>query len=516
MWLRHTVRGAIESAFSGTWADVDPGRVSVNIPRRSVTVRDLRIKAQNNDLAHRGFTVVSLDVTFDKISLGGVGYKNVDGKPAVKADLLTVESPFVALVTRVIPGDASENSSPPPEPSRRGRLSEKLHSLSVDKISVTGAALDYVRWLSDSESTLLVAGGGNLDATDFTLDGWLGNPEASPEAIIPADMRLAVDSLFFGFGGGAQVLRADTLALETLTGALTLKRLALLPQYPKEQFAGRSKGHTDWTRASVEGIACAGVDFARLFREKTLSIREVSLDGAELESYKNRKVFRAPSVKPMLYQTIQNLPLPFRIATLRYRNLDVTYEELSAGGDSPGTVTLTRGEGSVTNLTNIAEGNDRFMTIDFSSTLMHGGALRATMLFPVSGDDDHWEITGKLGPTDLTSVNRALEPLMNVRITSGRIASLDFHLTGTHQRSHMELTMAYNDLKVEFLDKHDHTRERKFLTFLADDILIRPDNPGRGGDPPRRAQGNYTRDPERSMFNYIWHSFIPAILKTVI
>jgi hypothetical protein len=126
-------------------------------------------------------------------------------------------------------------------------------------------------------------------------------------------------------------------------------------------------------------------------------------------------------------------------------------------------------------------------------------------------------MSGRLGATDMAAFNAALVPLMNLRVTSGRIAGLDFAITGTRAESRSNITMAYNDLQIELLDGRDHTRTRKFLTFVADDILIRTDNPGRDGRGPlRRTEGEHTRDPERSMWNYILHSMLPAILKTVV
>ena len=157
------------------------------------------------------------------------------------------------------------------------------------------------------------------------------------------------------------------------------------------------------------------------------------------------------------------------------------------------------------------------MTVDLDATFMRSAALHAKFLFPVSATDDHWELTGRLGAIDMSAFNRALEPLVNVRITSGVLQSLDFHITGTLARSRSNVTMKYNDLQVAFLDRHDHTRTRKFLTFLADDLLIRPDNPGHNNRGRlRTGEGDHAHDPERSMWNYIWRSLLPAILKTVI
>ena len=501
LFLRHAIRGGIEQALEGTDATVEMGRISVSLPRRSVSVRDVRIRAQNNDPARRGSGVVSLDVALGNIALGGIGYDKVEGRPALSADRLAIERPRATLVTRNVGG----TDSLPAAKNPLAALSEKLSSLTINEIAVRDAVLELVQWISDGESTRTALGGGELSVRDFTLDS------------LPADIGFTADSVIYGFGAGAKVLRADSVAFESAAGRLSLGRFALVPQFPKEEFAGRVKNHEDWTAITLEEVSCAGVDFPRLLSEKTLAIDSISLASADIASYKNRQIFQQPRQKQMLYQAVQRLPIPVDVRVLAFENLDIRYDELAEKGTTPGTVLLTGGRGTAANLTNIPEGHERFMTVDLDAMFMASGALKARFLFPVSAADDRWELYGRLGAADMTAFNRALEPLVNARITSGMIKSLDFHITGTLTEANSHLAMVYNDLKVELLDKRDHTRERKFLSFLVDDILVRSDNPGRDGRGRlREADGGHTRDPERSMWNYIWHSLLPAIVKTVV
>jgi hypothetical protein len=349
----------------------------------------------------------------------------------------------------------------------------------------------------------MVAGGVNISARDVTLDS------------LPMEVRGRIDSVVYHLAGGAQHLRADTIALDTARETVTIGSFALVPGFDKEEFAERSIRHEDWTSIKIDSIACRGVDFAALAADKILAIDSIHLAGADIASYKNRKVHREPRPKTMLYEAIRSLPLPTRIAALTFAGLDITYEELAERGETPGAVTIMNGSGRAENLTNIAAGNDPRMTLEVAAAFMNSGALEARFLFPVDPADDHWELSGRLGHTDMAAFNRVLEPLMDAKIISGTLRSVDFRIEGTGTRSQTHLRMAYQDLKVALLDHADHTRVRRFLTVLADDVLIRPDNPAQGGR-MREAETQQTRDPERSMWNYIWRSFLPAILKTVV
>jgi hypothetical protein len=379
-----------------------------------------------------------------------------------------------------------------------------ISGVEVGTIEIRGAGFEHTRWSAGGEHTRLVVGGADLAARDVTLDS------------LPERITGDADSLVWHLAGGAQDIHVDAISIDTGGGSLTAKSLTLEPRFDKHEFAEHSNGHGDWTAISLTGIDCSGIDFARLAAEKALAIDSISLAHATIASYKNRKIHQPPKTKPMLYEAIHNLPIPVDIAALAFEGLDITYEELSEKGSAPGVITLSGGRGRAANLTNIAEGNPRFMTIDLAAVFMNSPRIEARFLWPVGAADDHWELTGRLGPTAMTAFNPVIEPLMNAKITEGEIQQTDFRIEGSRERSNAHLAMAYRGLQVAFLDPEDHTHTRRLLTVIADDMLIRPDNPSRDDHGRlREADAAHSRDPERSMWNYIWHSLQPAILKTV-
>ncbi len=540
--LRFCVSAAVERALGGIGATVETGRVKVDLLGRSVSLRGVRIRAQGDngssnggsggfsggnggsgDLSRGISPLVALDVSLESVSVQGVRLGKGEGKLALSAEKFVIAAPRATLVTRRVgkgapftfgaqgtsdagPAATSTHATGPiPLENLRAMLSEKLSAFSIGTVEVTGAALELVQWAANNEKRRLTLDGGRFSARNITLDS------------LPADIRAGADSVVCLFGAGSKILRADGVAIDAAAGTLAVDSLALVPQFPKNEFARRVASHEDWTRIRLGQIAFCGVDYARLLRERSLAVDSVSLARADVASFKNRQVYQPPHIRPMLYEVIQRLPVPLDIEVVSFADIDVFYEELVVGGTSPGSVAITGGHGTATNITNIADGNDRFMIIDCTALFMHSGEVAARCLFPVAATDDAWELYGRLGPTDMAAMNRVIEPVAHLRITSGRIESCEFHVTGTSVRSHSRLTMKYNDLKVAVLDPNDHTRTREFLTVVADGVLIRPDNPGRHGDGHlREATGNHTREPERSMWEYMWRSLFPAIIKTVI
>ncbi len=510
LWLKHRIRAAVEkeaTALMGSGTKVGMGRISVNIRTRSVTVHDIRLKMQNNEPVRSGSALVSLDAGVEKVSIHGIGYKKKAGRPAVNAAAVEIISPYATVITQ---GGKPENGKA--KKSVRQIVTEKFNSIAIGEIRVEGTRLDYVAWEEDGSDGIRVG----IENGDLKVDGFLVDslPAIAGEILFSDDITFTADRISYAYDSGDFVLKADTVSLNVADGSFYLKTASLIPQYPKDEFARESAKHSDWTEFSLHELTCVGVDYAGLADNMVLAVDSLSFASGHVASYKNRQVWQKPRVKPMLYQTIQDLPFGVDIKRMSFTGLDIEYDELAADGDSPGTVVFTDGSGTAFNLTNIAENHDRFMTIDITADLMESGSLHAGFLFPVSPQDDHWEMKGTLGKMDPAALNGAIEPLASIRVKTGVIQGVDFHVTGTLMRSRVDLTMLYDNLSLAFMKKHG-AEERKFVTFMADEIILKKNNPGHNGK-VRTGKGDFTRDPHKSMYNFMWKSLFQGIKDTVL
>lgn len=267
------------------------------------------------------------------------------------------------------------------------------------------------------------------------------------------------------------------------------------------------------TRIEVTGLTTTAISLSAL-HNGSLRIDSVAIDSIRIISGKNRKIDSPPTVKPMLWEQVRSIPLSLDVPMIGFKDLFIQYSERSTTSTEPGVVTLGGGGGTITGLTNIVEGRDRFFSVDLSTHLMGDGLTTIRSRFPISPDDDHWELWGTLGRTDLTSLNPALEPLMGAHVAAGTVQGMDFRITGTRAASHVEMTMRYSGLEMEMRRRSDHKRE-ELLTFALDEILIHHDNPGADGV-LRTGSGDHIHDPHRSMYNFIWRSFVPGLRQTVL
>ncbi|MFQ8827891.1 MAG: hypothetical protein ACLR76_11385 [Alistipes sp.] len=60
----------------------------------------------------------------------------------------------------------------------------------------------------------------------------------------------------------------------------------------------------------------------------------------------------------------------------------------------------------------------------------------------------------------LSLLNRVVTPLAGIRIDSGRLERIEFHVTGNDTRSEVQMTMLYDGLDVEMVKRRSDGRLR--------------------------------------------------------
>lgn len=509
MWLKHKIRAAIEKEVvevAGTEVTVRVGGVGVNLATRSLNIGGVTLKAQNNDTTNDTLALVSFDARINNISLRGIEYSTSGGKPSVSARELVVDRPHATIVTKKVAKKTSQDK----KDNFRQAVLQRFEQVALQKAEVHNAEMEWVEWVSADENQRVEVSGMEFVAEGLSID----TLPTDNRPLFSKGVELDVARASLRYSAGAMVARIDSLSVKS-AGTISLAALHFEPQYSKNEYAQKSRGHRDWFKADVTDIYIKGVDWERLAKDEVFAVDTISIGGADIADYKNKQVFETPKVKPLLWQSLQNLPLKVDVPTILFEGVVIRYDELSETGTSPGVVLLSQGSGQMSNVTNIPEGHDPYFTVDFSTLVMNSGRLNATFYFPVNPANDHFRVMGSLGETDMTTLNTVLPQLLNIRVDSGVMTSLVFELNGNHFASHVDMTMLYNGLSVSMLDAEDRSRERKFLTFLADDLLIKNANP-MTRERVRTASGHYTRDPNHSMYHYLWHSLVPAIIKTVL
>lgn len=341
---------------------------------------------------------------------------------------------------------------------------------------------------------------------------------SSPKAQYPRcycrDMHISLEAFRNRFAQGSQLLQADSLYLDSQTGIVSLGQIALLPQYPMEEFAAKSPGHTDWTRITTGKITLYRWNMQRLMQDRFLEADSIVLRGAEIASFKNRQIKQPQRVKRLFYQSVQQFPLRFAVHRVNLKDIGVDYFELSPKGNTPGKISFNRLNGRFYDLTNVVTGEQTHYTLKAQGRLMDRGLMQATFRLPIASTDDHFGVEGRLSPMSITDLNPMIEPLTKIKVISGEVEALNFRIIGNSKQSQMDMVFLYKDLKVRLLKEKDgEVQVRSFLTNLANGILLIENNPNARGE--RKVEATAERDIYRSQFNYLWRSLLAGLKKTI-
>ena len=380
----------------------------------------------------------------------------------------------------------------------------------VNLILTNGAIYEYE---TDGEkSNLHVTNGISFETGAIAID--LTSDTANTH-LSRRNLTANIVGIQYTFQNKENQLRLDTLYINTTKRFIRTTGLQLIPQLPQSDYAELSQNHSDWTKIQTSTTIWTGIDFTAFMKERSIVIDTITIQHAEISSYKNRQIAQSQREKQLLNQTLRHLPIALDIRCLQFGPLDVVYQELTPEGVQPGKLTVTNLTGECLGLSNRPAQNQSFLTIRSTGKLMGLANQQTTINFSLQDTSEQFTVNGQLGSLAMDQLNRLTEPLANLSIQNGRIDSMIFNITGNKHSSAVDLKLLYNDLEIELIKDHDgQIRQRRLLSEAINDWVVYSSNPQYGTT--RIGTGTALRDPYKSQFNYLWKSLWPGLKSTLI
>ncbi len=380
----------------------------------------------------------------------------------------------------------------------------------VNLILTNGAIYEYE---TDGEkSNLHVTNGISFETGAIAID--LTSDTANTH-LSRRNLTANIVGIQYTFQNKENQLRLDTLYINTTKRFIRTTGLQLIPQLPQSDYAELSQNHSDWTKIQTSTTIWTGIDFTAFMKERSIVIDTITIQHAEISSYKNRQIAQSQREKQLLNQTLRHLPIALDIRCLQFGPLDVVYQELTPEGVQPGKLTVTNLTGECLGLSNRPAQNQSFLTIRSTGKLMGLANLQTTINFSLQDTSEQFTVNGQLGSLAMNQLNTLTEPLANLSIQNGRIDTLIFNITGNKHSSAVDLKLLYNGLEIELIKDHDgQIRQRRLLSEAINDWVVYSSNPQYGTT--RIGTGTALRDPYKSQFNYLWKSLWPGLKSMLI
>ncbi len=315
-------------------------------------------------------------------------------------------------------------------------------------------------------------------------------------------------------------IKVDTVRGVVSNKTMLIKGLVLIPMYPDLTFSRKYATQKDRYDLAFKEINFKGVDFIRLHSDGELHAKSVSIGPAKVAIFMNRALPPPSFDKARNYphNALKRLPIPTLIDTLRLNKIDIAYTEFNPKTSERGTLKLDNLSGNILNVTNdsLRLTTNSHAYANLSTSVMGAGKMHVKIDLNLRDKAASFSYVGHMGNLNLQVLNPLSKSLGLIAIEKGYVQSVDFSISANERGSSGTVKFIYNDLKINILEENELGQKEKhgFLSFLANTILIKNDNPSKG-DPIRIAHITVRRMPQASFFNLMWKSVFTGVKETI-
>ena len=495
---------------------IDFKSINLNIITGSLALRDVTLipdTAVFDSLKKKQLAPAhTFELKLKKLQISRVGILTAYFKKRIDANEILLQKPSINMIFNKV---TRKPDSIKDEKSLYEQISKTFKSVHVKSIKIIDADFDYINKTAAKKTKNSIK---HLDINinDFLLDSLSGNDTTRFYYTKDASFQLAgyksitKDKMYS--------MRVDTIKGSTASKKITVKGFKLIPLYDELTFARKYKIQKDRYNLSFDKIEFNGVDFIGLNTDQKLHAKSLRIGPANVEVFMSRESPPPPGFdkgRNYPHMALKRLNMPTQIDTVKLRNINVKYSEFNPASKKTGSVDFKALTGNILNVTNdsLQLRKKNHALADLNALLMGTGKLNVKIDFNLTDNNGAFTYSGNLGKFDMKNLNPLSKSLGLVEIESGNIQHVDFKANGNLRSASGSMNMLYTDLKVKLLSDNidgEGTKEKGFLSFLANAILVKNGNPQKG-EAPRTASMANTRINSASFFNLMWKTVFVGI-----
>lgn len=317
------------------------------------------------------------------------------------------------------------------------------------------------------------------------------------------------------------VVKFNEFRASTSGGYARIRGLSLKPRYREMEFSRRFKFQKSRYSVDIEEVRLDKVNYDLLNKERRLDAASLIFKTANFAIFLNKQ--KPDSIRnkglnfPQL--ALKRFKLNTSIDTILLQNSRVDYSEFNPNSLRKGTLTFSKVNGTIVNVSNdsVSLARNKYSDVKLTCLLMDRGRMDVNMRLNLEDPGGLFSFRGALGKVDAEVLNSAIRPLSLIEIKSGFIDMMLFDGFGSIRGVRGNLTCYYNDLKIMLLEKSEESswfKRKGLASIFANTLIIKDDNPLEGR-PVRTVGYNYVRPLHSSFFNMIWKGFARALFETI-
>ncbi len=312
---------------------------------------------------------------------------------------------------------------------------------------------------------------------------------------IPEDFTIKLDSLFYS----------------TENQNLNGNNFELKPALSRDEFYQKYPYRKVQNHLTVKKLEIAEIDFSKI--KQGLSAKKMMVDSLHLNAYQDLRKEWPKKQKPLLSQTLAEMPFLMDIDTVEIRNGTLKVEIKKDEGEPLG---LLRGDRLAVKMfpfSNAGFDTAAPVNLDIKGRLMDEAELAMQVKFFPERVGHDFEVNGTLGQTNLANFNPILLPISNVYFKSGECLGMRLRMYGDDYVCRGNLDVSYRDLKVAL--PADNLEKNFFQTIaegVANFAVIRTNSDFEDD----KGAVYYDRDLGRPMVSYWWKSIESGLMDTML
>lgn len=404
------------------------------------------------------------------------------------------------------------------DPTLYELIANRVKSIDVKAIKILDADFEYVN--GETSKTLNSVKHLSVNVKDFLVDSL--SQFDSTRFYYAKDIGFELIGYRSVSKDKMYTMKVDTIKGSATGKAIHITGLQMIPMYPDLEFSRKYTYGKDRYDLKFNKISFTGVDFAGLNSDGNLHAEALKIGPAKVNIFVNRELPPPPNfdkVKNFPHVALKRLPIQAIIDTVRLKDIDVAYTEYNPITLKRGTVYFQNLSGNILNVTNDSLHliKHNHAVADLTALVMKTSRINVHINFNLTDKNAAFSYKGDVAPMNMVVLNSLSKNTGLVEIETGQMQRADFNIQADTRGSSGTVHFYYNNLKVKLLKEGEDgvaPKKKGFLSFLANNILIKDANPSKG-ETARTANITFQRTPAASFFNLLWKSVFIGIRETV-
>ena len=352
----------------------------------------------------------------------------------------------------------------------------------------------------------------NMKATDLLIDSATQTDRS--RLLYCSDITTELYNYTGKSANGLYTYTVKQVKLSTKTSKLNVQGLVLLPVKPTKFF---DNSKADRFTLRLDSLQVNNFDFFTSHKYRSFNASNLLLSNGTLSVSSNPNGIKKKTDRVITFPhvAIKKIKTAFNIDTISIKRINVLYNEFSKKSNKTGTLSFNNTTGKFINVTNNKDSlkKNSITTVSLTTLFMERGRLNLSFVFNLTDAANNYSYKGHLGNFDLPRVNQATMPLAMVKITSGKVKSLDFDLHASNKITKGQVSLLYNDLNVNLLrpDTENGYSKKTLASMYANSLVISHNNPDKPGEIPRSSPVFFIRAPNSPFFKTLWQALLSGI-----